>query len=480
MSDSFFTIEWDFSLPPAEPPKTALTHEQQDDLMREFMFWHDADFIAAPLKRGGGKWPALPGCGTQRVDGSFGYGWARLRDGEAPPLTDQQFFDLVRGNQTHGIGILLNSDLEMVELEGRGRPLLRELAAAAERLGESELLEEMVQGLTEESPSGGLHFHLRVPDGPPGRKHVLARRGGELIAEVIGRGGLFVAAPSAGLTHATGRPYRRLLGSPSNIICVTPDERERIYGVFRYLDDSPSKAPQEPREDCPLRAWGPVEKDFHRQVTWSQILKPHGWTLTGSNQSAGVPTESWRRHGKREGHSATTMGGTLCCFSSNAGLPQFEQPLRTKERGKNSLSKFEVYAYLNHTGDMEAAERDLTAKGFGKQAPEWLDRSGRPEAEQVVGEQVIQMLEAAGTISLSQIEGLAIKTAPLPALVDAANRERAATGRSTIPKTPLPERTDPRLKSGLPSLATAVIGRLCEKNCVTYCWKTKTLTRRSA
>lgn len=105
------------------------------------------------------------------------------------------------------------------------------------------------------------------------------------------------------------------------------------------------------------RAGSPLDA-FERQVSWSDILEPHGWQV--HHMEGG--TTHWTRPGKRtsEGSSATTGHSSdghdrMWVFSTACGLPVGE-----------SLRKPYVWSVLNgHGGDMKKAAKDLVARGFG-------------------------------------------------------------------------------------------------------------------
>jgi hypothetical protein len=84
-----------------------------------------------------------------------GKGW---RNPQSP--TVDVFSDLVRGNQTHGIGVPLSESDVVIDIEGRARSMLSAVEADA-RQTDRALLRRAVEGLTEETPTGGLHSQAR-------------------------------------------------------------------------------------------------------------------------------------------------------------------------------------------------------------------------------------------------------------------------------------------------------------------------------
>lgn len=383
---------------PAVPPRPGrLTPQQQADLIAWVQVWHDAGCAVHPAKSDGSKVAvAVPGGSpdlqpdvfpdtyqsgrlagmphpragqTNPEAGQHGYGWGRIATGAMPRLTPAQVAAIIRTGRADGIGVfcgLASGGLEMVEVEGRSRGLLPAIRAAAERLGHLHLLERLAAGCVEESPSGGLHFVLRVTDGPALGNTLLAARpdpaaehGRLVLAETRGQGGWFVCAPSAGRTHKSGKPYRMVRGGPETIPDFTVAERDALYSCFRAVDEMPAPEPVAtqsavgPRRDRPDGDILPGD-DFDQRATWDEILI--GWKrgqVVGDRQH-------WTRPGKPHGTSATTTTDVLCCFSSSAGLPVFAGP-----GSKNALSKFATYTHLNHAGDFAAAARQLWNLGYG-------------------------------------------------------------------------------------------------------------------
>jgi len=94
--------------------------------------------------------------------------------------------------------------------------------------------------------------------------------------------------------------------------------------------------------------------------TWEAILEPHQWTKAGIRPDDGATM--WRRPGKKksEGISAVTdpyHAPVMVNFSSSTILPVGP--------GKR-LTKFKVWAYLNHDGDMAAAKVEWDALNNGR------------------------------------------------------------------------------------------------------------------
>lgn len=317
--------------------------------------WHEAGFAVLPVKTDGTKRPDVPE-------------WARMAKAEStPPSTDSVVASILSG-RTDGIGLLMGAasgHAEMLEFEGRAVGRLPELEQHARLVGAFDLLSTLMAGCVERTPAGGLHFYLRVSDGPARGNDVFAKRppgahdSKELVlAESRGQGGFSVCAPSGGRTHNTGRPYELVAGGPETVPCFTAEQRDMLHDLFRFLDERPRTVAFEQADD---RA-DPVDHqedrpgdDFNRRAAWQDILV--GWTRVYST-GEGTPAERthWRRPGKNIGTSATTGGERdwLYVFSTSTELP-----------AEQALSKFAVYAHLHHGGDFRAAAESLSKQGYG-------------------------------------------------------------------------------------------------------------------
>jgi len=400
------------------PQESQLSRVQQDDLICQFMYWQDAGARPLPLVLG------------QKHPGD---GWRNR-----PTPTVEVFADLVRSNQTHGIGVPLGESDVVIDIEGRARNMLPTVEAAA-RPGDLSLLRRAVGGLTEATPSGGLHIHLRLCDGLPSRKDVLARRpkdsdarNTEVLVEMLGFGQQVVVAPSGGRTHATGRPYRRIHGEIDSIATVNSAELARLCDMFRLLDVRPQQVAAT-GSFALRRPQTVIELDFNSRKSWEEILIPKGWALARVARSKPHDISYWRRPGKRDGQSASTCGNTLCVFSSSTDAPQFQPPAIQGERGTNTLTKFEAYTALYHAGDREAALRAARSEGYGEALP--TRRRSRSlnvsSAIAFLGE-CLASATASGPQSKQKICEIASAVVPGDVLLLIANRERRATGRQTL------------------------------------------------
>lgn len=314
---------------------------------------HSLGWAVLPVSGDGTKAPAVP--------------WKAFQS--QPPSTEQV---LAWAQRHHGIGVLtgaVSGQAEMIELEGRAvaEGMDKQVAELMDDHGLGDVWARIDSGYRERTPSGGLHWLVRVTDAPARRNTKLARRRDpdtgaiEVLAETRGEGGFSVVAPSAGTTHPTGQAWVLEAGGPDTVATITGEERDRVHAIINMLDAMPVEQAEAPRPSGHDPADGPRPgDDFNARADWGDILEPHGWQRhcrIGGGWG-------WRRPGKKSpGISATTGtrgdGDNLFVFSTSTDLP-CEVP----------LDKFGAHARLNHNGDLAAAARDLAAKGYGRQRPQ--------------------------------------------------------------------------------------------------------------
>ncbi|MGH3381872.1 MAG: phage/plasmid primase, P4 family [Actinoallomurus sp.] len=357
--------------------------------------FHDVGTVVIPVRGDGTKAPAV--------------NWRPIYRREQPSPSREQVEDWA--TRHHGIGILtgaVSGQMEMFELEGRAvdAGLLPELLQLANAAGLGELLQQLLGGYLERTPSGGIHILYRVTDAPARPNTKLARRPstpeelaawkaaqqasvdaeqdentrakrqrtldgitrGEQVPQVLietrGEGGFVVTAPSAGPVHDTGRPWELLAGGPATIPTITGEQRDALYEVAAVLDRMPPPPEPirflQPGDDREHTAGGiSPGDDYEARTDWSEILGPYGWTLV----TAYGKGRFWRRPGKRAGISASTGmrddRDRLYVFTTS-----------TEFDAEVPYTKFGAYALLHHSGDHSAAARALHTAGYGQPAPE--------------------------------------------------------------------------------------------------------------
>lgn len=285
-----------------------------------------------------------------------------------------------------GLGIVCGAtsgNAEMLEVEGRFANRLAEIGARATAAGIGQLWRRIVDGYTESTPSGGVHWLLRVLDGAVAGNTRLARDAdGEVLIETRGSGGWVILAPSASrsVDKETGElmpdPYVLLLGGPASVAEVTAAERDALHALLASFDETPQRPEPQPAlpddhkthrntPDLHLNAPRPdgaitPGDDYEQRASWREILTPHGW-IELRTDSAG--TTYWQRpnHPDREAISATTGHADdrdrLFVFSTS-----------TPFEPETPYTKLGAVAVLEHGGDHSAAARALASRGYGTPA----------------------------------------------------------------------------------------------------------------
>lgn len=322
--------------------------------------WIAAGYAVIPIRPDGSKAPQIE--------------WGEIAAGTQPPPTIDALTRVIMGGQCDGIAVVAgvaSGNAEIIEIEGRAMARYEEIVAHAAATGVSHLLERLLGGCVETSPSGGRHFAMRVSDGAALRNTKLAlrpapdeRQGHLVLTETRGQGGYMVCAPSFGRTHETGLSYTALTGCPADTPTFTMAERDELHRLFAVIDEMPVAEEQIPAagyrgESLAIKRRGDglsPGDDFNSRATWDEVLP--GWTrVTTTADPSGRLRVHWRRPGKSLGTSATTggEGDWLYVFSTSTVLPP-----------EKAMSKFAAYTYLNHDGDFSAAAADLSTRGYGE------------------------------------------------------------------------------------------------------------------
>jgi hypothetical protein len=336
-------------------PNSPLTPDRREELCRGIREWIAAGYALIPSKLDGSKSPAVSE-------------WRSVARGEKPPMSVEDLIARVQRGQCDGVAAIMglaSGNAEMIEVEGRAMPRFIEIEQHAVALGLADLLARLQEGCAERTPSGGVHFYLRVADGPVAGNTKFALRPGaskpKVLAETRGQGGYSIVAPSGGRTHETGRAWEMIAGSPANTPVFTSAEVEDLHNLFRMIDEmpvaepKPVRAPASRRENGTCCGEATPGDDFNRRAHWDDLLED--WTRVGeATDPDGQTRVFWRRPGKDVGTSATVLGDGkwLYVFSTSVPLPT-EEP----------LSKFAVYTHLHHAGDFSAAAADLSRQGYG-------------------------------------------------------------------------------------------------------------------
>jgi bifunctional DNA primase/polymerase-like protein len=323
-------------------------------------------------------------------------------DGSKAPLGQWKRYQAVRPDETlirawyelegrRGIGLVcgaISGNLEMLEFEGKAvaAGLQRQFRERADQAGLGELLDRVLMGYTERTPSGGFHTLYRCESAVEGNLK-LARRPAtaeelaqdpqdrvKVLIETRGEGGYVITAPSNGGVHPLGNAWTMVAGGFGSIAILSAEEREALLDLARSFDEMPDGEVR-PAPETPKLTDGRPGDDFNARASWPDILNPHGWralfTASDGNQH-------WRRPGKSIGTSATISDrgeGVLYVFSTATA---FEE--------RHAYSKFGAYAILEHQGDFAAAAAELRRQGYGGQA----EVSVRPQAQPAVAKEQIE------------------------------------------------------------------------------------------
>ncbi|WP_329292898.1 bifunctional DNA primase/polymerase [Streptomyces pseudovenezuelae] len=352
---------------------------QTPDLRASARELDDAGLCVLPIRADGSKAPDVRS-------------WTGYKVQRSTPAEHDQWFG---GGRPRGIAVVygaVSGNIEMIEFEGHAirDGILDEVTEIMDASGLGEEWASILNGWATESPSGGMHYRVRVEGADvPGntklasrlaredeytdeeRQRLREKPGTRIIRvqiETRGEGGYGLVEPSGGTVHATGRPYVRKAGSPAGVPTVGAETMQAIRDICRMVDTLPKpETPKTaPRELAPLPGGGvrPGE-DFDERADWDQIIGSQGWVCLFQRGR----TRYWRRPGKEgRGISATTGHAPdkdrLYVFSTGSEF-QSETP----------YSKFAAYAHLHHRGDFKAAAADLRSQGYGSEPPRQRLRS---------------------------------------------------------------------------------------------------------
>lgn len=342
---------------------TAAENNHTNELITVARAWYDAGFCVVPSHEDGGKRP---------------YGlWKQHQQTRLPW---DELVQLLNTGKYTGIGVLTGTssgNTEMLEIEGPSQEAVQRLKKIVEKAAAyqdpyiNDLIHRVTRGCVEKSAGGGIHFFIRVTDGPALKNTKLAftpdptaEGGKRIIAETRGEGGFVIVAPTPARTgHPEGTSYIFARGTtPAGTVNVTSEERDILHFLFAEINEIHDTEPEtqthhDPEPQTPTNtptSSGESTFDAYRATPWKDILTPHGWTWSHNDGTR----DHWTRPGKNisEGTSATTLeDGPLYCFSSNAGLPT--------EQG---LSKAHIYAHYNHAGNLTQAAQALREQGYGE------------------------------------------------------------------------------------------------------------------
>lgn len=265
-----------------------------------------------------------------------------------------------KGTNRHGIGLVcgeISGGLELFEFEHAAieQGMDARLFEIMRDIGEETLANRLLDGYVERSASGGLHFLYRCT---LTRSEKLASTAEHrTLIETKGEGGYVITAPSHGPVSPNDGAWEAITGTFATIPTISPEERATLHRVARILDQSavPEQRYTRPASST-LHTDTPSPLDLYRDdptitETTVQLLEKHGWTRAGQT----ADTIYLRRPGKHHGISATVghiAPGVTTVFTTSTALDP-----RTYSPG-------DLYAHLEHHGDLAAATRGLRDKGY--------------------------------------------------------------------------------------------------------------------
>jgi hypothetical protein len=347
-----------------------VSDEQTTDLRASARELHDAGLCLLPIKADGTKAPSVRS-------------WMGYKVQRSTPADHDQWFG---GGRPGGLAVVygaVSGAVEMLEFEGLAvrEGVLDEVTEIMDASGLGEVWTTIRTGWATESPSGGVHYRVRLDGAPVPPNTKLAQRlarpeeytpverqrlaekpNSKIIRELIetrGEGGYGLVEPSGGTVHASGRPYTRLAGGPGTIPTIPADVMDAVRNVCRMLDalpkaESPKSAPRDPRPPLPDGGLRPGE-DYEARASWEEILtgifRP---VITRGS------TTYWGWADGQGGVKATTgrdqAADRLYVFTTSSEFAP-EVP----------YTKFGAYALLHHGGNHKAAASALRRDGYGSE-----------------------------------------------------------------------------------------------------------------
>jgi len=272
----------------------------------------------------------------------------------------------------------VSGNVEMLELEGRAVAdgLADRIDERARQLGIETVLERILLGYCERTPSGGLHllYRCNAIDGNiklarrPATPEELATNPDDPIKTLIetrGEGGVVMVAPSHGTTHATGIPWELTDGGFDKIATITPEEREAIHRLMAEFDEAGEQPaitiiPTAPR---PIATWtsgsvgsswmDAVVAHLEGEMSMRHRLEQYGWTVVGNDQRG----ELICRPGKTDGVSARiNHNGRLMNWSTSAPFAV------TSGTSRPTYDQLDVIAAYEHRGNRHEAARAIAER----------------------------------------------------------------------------------------------------------------------
>ena len=316
-----------------------------NDILATALRFATQGIVAVPVASDGSKRPGLSS-------------WKEFQERQP---TQDELLAWFHNENVQGLGVVtgpVSGNLLMIEFEGRAIEQKLHLRAkeAMKAAGLEYLWELLANGYSEMTPSGGIHFLVKIDGEPIAGNTKLASKAGEdggCLIETRGAGGFCITAPTGGTVHPTGQPWTMISGSIETIPTISTDEMNELFTILQTFDEMPK--PEITKQEIAKREFNPAlpGDDYNARMTWEEILEPIGWKKVFTQAEKTL----WRRPNKSEGISASTNHGGYDTFYVFSTSTTFE--------ANKSYSKFAVYAHLNHGDDFKQAAQALRFLGFG-------------------------------------------------------------------------------------------------------------------
>lgn len=305
------------------------------DIVKIAQRYRDAGCSPIPLRRDS-KIPALKG-------------WQKHADA---PIKDFSVFA-----STNGIGLVMGYDgMQCLDIDAKH--------FEGDEYNEFvQLLDDNAPGLMkkmviQQTQSGGWHWIFKCTE-IAGNEKLANNKNGEAIFETRGKGGQIVVWPTKGY---------KIKGKITDVVEISPDERNVIWSCARMMDATPPKA--EPMKNQPNDSVynGEVDKTtpwgaFRDTFSVLDVLTTAGWTIVDENARMTYVL----RPGDTKAKSSGVVFKDTGLFFPFTTSTQFESETR--------YDAFQAYVVLVHNGDFQAAIRELRNDGFGVQS----ERQGLPD-----------------------------------------------------------------------------------------------------
>ena len=322
------------------------------DIVKIAQRYRDAGCSPIPLRRDS-KIPALKG-------------WQKHADA---PIEDFSAF-----KSTNGIGLVMGYDgIQCLDIDAKH--------FEGDEYNEFvQLIEDNAPGLMEkmviqQTQSGGWHWIFKCSE-IAGNEKLAKNKNGEAIFETRGKGGQIVVWPTKGY---------KIKGKITDVVEISPDERNVIWSCARMMDATPPKA--EPMKNQPndsvfsgetdeTTPWG----DFRSRFTVLDILTTAGWTIVRENARMVYVL--------RPGDTKAESSGVVF---KDSGL-FFPFTTSTQFEAEQSYDAFQAFVVLVHNGDFQTAIRELRNDGFGVQSePKGLPDDALFDYESASEQQIDEM-----------------------------------------------------------------------------------------